>query len=296
MSGWFAMKRGLHEHPIFYRQPLRVAAWSWMLAKAAWKDTRQDANGKTVTVKRGQLLTSYRQMSDATGVSVKVLRGLIERLQAEHAIGTDTGTGRLLITICNYERYQDAEGGRGTGQGTGRAQEGHTKEQGNKGTRLEEAKASLSAEADETADAVRLFNETAQAQGWPQVRTLSKQRKAALRARLKEADGLTGWQAALARAAASDHCNGHNERGWVCNFDFLTRQSSFAKLMEGNFDNRAPVAPKPRSQSHDGTSAADIARRAGERWARRMDSGQGADPSQPLFQPRVIPGGSGSGD
>jgi hypothetical protein len=58
-----------------------------------------------------------------------------------------------------------------------------------------------------------------------------------------------------------------------------------------------PEKTKPRSQSHDGTSATDIAKRAGERWAARaMDSGPGSDPSEPLFRPRLIPGGSGSGD
>jgi len=43
-------------------------------------------------------------------------------------------------------------------------------------------------------------------------------------------------------------------------------------------------------------SASDIARRAGERWARRMDSGPGADASGALFQPRLVAGGSGGGD
>ena len=131
MSGWFAMNRAMFEHPIFAGKPERIAAWAWIIATAAWQDTRQDANGKTVTVKRGQLLTSYRQMSKATGVSVKSLRILIERLQGENAIGTDTGTGRLLITVCNYEKYQSADGGRGTA----RAREGHSegtqKKQGN---------------------------------------------------------------------------------------------------------------------------------------------------------------------
>lgn len=146
MSGWFAMKRGLHDHPIFHKQPLRVAAWSWMVATAAYKDTRQDANGKTVVVKRGQLLTSYRQMSDATGVSIKALRILIARLEGENAIGTDKGTGRLLITIRNYDKYQSAPADEGTGKGTGRAQEGHTKETREQDTTLE-AKASNGADA-----------------------------------------------------------------------------------------------------------------------------------------------------
>lgn len=143
MSGWFAMNRAIFTHPIFEGRPDRIAAWAWIIATAAWQDTRQDASGKTVTVNRGQLLTSYRQMSKATGVSVKSLRNLIERLQGEDAIGTDTGTGRLLITVRNYDKYQAADGSRGTA----RAQQGHSKgtqkKQGNKGTKIREAKASL---------------------------------------------------------------------------------------------------------------------------------------------------------
>lgn len=144
MSGWFAMNRAMFAHPIFAGKPDRVAAWAWMIASAAWKDTRQDANGKVVTVKRGQLLTSYRQMSDATGVSVKALRTLVDRLRTGNAIDTDMGTGRLLITIRNYDKYQSPGGDGGTGKGTERAQEGHTKEQGNNKTipPSEEAEAS----------------------------------------------------------------------------------------------------------------------------------------------------------
>lgn len=134
MTGWFAMNRAMFTHPIFEGKPERVAAWAWILASTAWKDTRQDAGGKNVVVKRGQLLTSYRQMSKATGVSIKVLRTLVERLQAEDAVGIDKGTGRLLITIRNYDKYQSPGQDEGTGKGTARAQQGHTKEQGNKGT------------------------------------------------------------------------------------------------------------------------------------------------------------------
>lgn len=147
MSGWFAISRSIFDHPIFKGHPERIGAWVWLVGNAAWKDTRQDANGKTVTVKRGQILTSYRQMSSATGVSIKALRILISRLRQEHAIGTDTGTGRLLITICNYEKYQ-AKNSEGAQLG---AREGHSegtqKKQGNKGTR--EAKASHTRDARE---------------------------------------------------------------------------------------------------------------------------------------------------
>jgi len=65
-----------------------------------------------------------------------------------------------------------------------------------------------------------------------------------------------------------------------------------------NWMRRVPKhSPKQqRREPNDAPSATDIARRAGDRWARRMDSGQGADAPEPLFQPRVISGGAGSGD
>lgn len=131
MKGWFAMNRAMFTHPIFEAKPDRIAAWAWILATAAWKDTKQDAGGKSIVVKRGQLLTSYRQMSKATGVSLKTLRNLMSRLQDEDAVVIDKGTGRLLITIRNYEKYQSSTEDKGTPKGTGGAQDGHTKEQGN---------------------------------------------------------------------------------------------------------------------------------------------------------------------
>jgi len=131
IGGWIAVRRNIHEHPIFAGQPERVYVWLWMISTAAWKDTRMDANGRTITVRRGQLLTSYRQMSKATGVGVQVCRTLIERLQTENAVNTDTSTGRMLITICNYDKYQTPPSFDGTGSNTGATQEQHTKEQDN---------------------------------------------------------------------------------------------------------------------------------------------------------------------
>lgn len=131
MNGWFAMNRAMFKHPIFKGKPDRVAAWAWMLATAAWRDVKQDAGGKIVTVKRGQLLTSYRQMSDATGVKIQPLRTLIKQLGGEHAISTDTNTGRLLITIRNYDKYQAPQSDSNTATNKQSTHDQHTKEQDN---------------------------------------------------------------------------------------------------------------------------------------------------------------------
>lgn len=110
--------------------------------------------------------------------------------------------------------------------------------------REEEATASLSSgddaprPVDEIAEAVSAYNATAVEAGWPKMAVLSKARRSKLAARLREAGGIDGWHAALSKARGSPHCCGENDRGWTANFDFLTQQSSFAKLMEGNYDRR----------------------------------------------------------
>lgn len=125
----------------------------------------------------------------------------------------------------------------------------------------EDTNVSLSAEptlpdrthVDEIAEAVADYNRTAADAGWPVLRILSKPRRAALSARLREAGGIEGWRVALAKARASPHCCGQNDRGWVASFDFLTKQSSFAKLMEGNYDDRRSSRPDQRSASRTDT-------------------------------------------
>ncbi len=140
MSGWIAIKRDIHGHPIFHQNPERLFVWTWILATAAWRDTRMDANGTTVMVKRGQLLTSYRQISKATGVGVQVIRTLVSKLIDENAINTALTQGRLLITICNYEKYQSPNGSANTFTNTGATQDQHTKEPYNHSAKADASK------------------------------------------------------------------------------------------------------------------------------------------------------------
>jgi hypothetical protein len=303
MKGWFAVARGITAHHLFRGNPERLAVWLWLLDNAAWKDTTHDVSGRTIQVPRGSVCASTRHIAEAVGVGHQVVRTALKRFQTEHMINTAATHGKTLITLRNYCKYQDHGSGTNTAPNTALTQQQHSantqKEQGNKGTSKEEAKASLSSGDDakaETERAVAMFNDTAGAQGWPQVRVLSKQRLSALKGRLREVGGLDGWQDALARAAASDHLNGKNDRGWTCNFDFLTRQSSFAKLMEGNYDNRQPTTRRSK-----GDERLAAAMRAAERFDRekelRLAGGTDYDASQPLLHPghprRAIGGGDG---
>lgn len=119
-------------------------------------------------------------------------------------------------------------------------------------------------------EAVDAYNAAAERSGWPSCQKLSKQRTSALLGRLKEAGGLDGWLVALGKAEASDFLCGRRETGrgvFFASFDFLTRQSSFAKLMEGTYDNRASRIQQPRhadgSADRPDPALANILRLAG---------------------------------
>jgi uncharacterized protein YdaU (DUF1376 family) len=165
------------------------------------------------------------------------------------------------------KRWKKAEGKQGAADA--RASSAQCKPEPEPEIEYKEANASLSPDGDEpffpkplddVAEAVAAYNAAASQSGWPEVRILSKSRRSALAARLRECGGLEGWACALAKAQASAHCCGQNDRGWVASFDFLTRQSSFAKLMEGNYDNRTNA---PSSLASDPFLRAAARRMAG---------------------------------
>ncbi len=70
------------------------------------------------------------------------------------------------------------------------------------------------------------------------VQKLTEDRKRRLKARLGDCGGIEGWRAALEKIRQSRFCKGQNGSGWKIDFDFLIRESSFVKLMEGNYDER----------------------------------------------------------
>jgi hypothetical protein len=109
MSGFYLMHRGWMDNPALggAREPYcRRAAWAWLIENACWQDGKVDAGGKTVSLKRGQLCYSVRYLAEAWSWSASAVQRYIERLKTDTMIDTASDTGRLIITICNYEVYQ----------------------------------------------------------------------------------------------------------------------------------------------------------------------------------------------
>ena len=147
MSGFIILDRSAFEHPLL-KDGDRFRAFFWMVAKACWKPTPFDIGGRIITLQRGQFCASVRGMADEWGWSKSAVDRFLTRLETETMIERKAGHGKLVITICNYSKYQDTgEAGRdgsGTASGTAAGQQRDIKEQGNKGTIEEEPDGSSS--------------------------------------------------------------------------------------------------------------------------------------------------------
>jgi hypothetical protein len=118
--GVFAVDRGIFDHPLFDEGQAftRREAWLWLVAEAAWKPRQKNIGGKVITLDRGQLAHSIRFMAKAWGWTKSTVDRFLGRLKTETMIGTESGTGFAIITICNYNDYQRVSLPDGTANGT----------------------------------------------------------------------------------------------------------------------------------------------------------------------------------
>lgn len=106
--GWLKLNRGITENWLWPKgkKYTELEAWLWMLINANFSDSKVYDEGKLITVKRGQLLTSQLKMSKTFLWSREKVRNFSEILKTDGMIDVKPYTKFTIITICKYEDYQ----------------------------------------------------------------------------------------------------------------------------------------------------------------------------------------------
>jgi predicted phage replisome organizer len=78
---------------------------------------------------------------------------------------------------------------------------------------------------------------------FPSIKTLSDSRKKAIKARLNNYS-VEDFKTLFGKAEASDFLKGSNDRNWTATFDWLIKDANMAKVLEGNYDNKAKSGRK----------------------------------------------------
>lgn len=108
-DGYFRLHRSVMNHYLFGSGRLSEReAWIWLIAEASYRDHKVRWRNQMIDIKRGQVPTSYRKMADSWGWSVNRVVNFLKLLKNEKMVDTATDTGFLVITVCNYEKYQSS--------------------------------------------------------------------------------------------------------------------------------------------------------------------------------------------
>ena len=110
MSGTVNISRNIWNDTAFKPEPFTEReAWVWMIMEASYKPRKKPVGSIWVDLRRGQLSCSVRFMCDAWSWSKSRVDRFLKRLENRDMIGTESGIGVNVITICKYDDYQGSQ-------------------------------------------------------------------------------------------------------------------------------------------------------------------------------------------
>ena len=111
-EGWVKLHRKILDNPVFKdREALQL--FLYCLLRANYKPNDFIFNGQVVHLERGQFIFGLRKASKALKMSIRKLRTRLLVLR-KLGITTHQTTHRFsIITICNYNQYQDTQNEKG---------------------------------------------------------------------------------------------------------------------------------------------------------------------------------------
>ena len=108
MSGYIFLHRKLMNNPIWKDKPFcKSAAWIDLLMRANWKQSKILIGNTDISVERGEILNSIMELGNAWGWSRKKVSSFLDYLEKGNMVGQKRNNKFTLITICNYDTYND---------------------------------------------------------------------------------------------------------------------------------------------------------------------------------------------
>jgi len=99
--GWIKLHRKFSDWE-WYQDSKMVHLFIHLLIIANHKDN----NWQGVEIKRGQLITGRKKLSEETGISEQSIRTCLNKLKMTNELTIKSTNKYSIITICNYDKYQ----------------------------------------------------------------------------------------------------------------------------------------------------------------------------------------------
>ena len=111
-TGFILLSRSILESNVFASQKL-LKIWVWCLCKANFKDKTMPlkiGKGETIIkVKRGSFVFGRNKAEEELFIDGSTIYKSIQKLKELEMINIESNNQYSIITICNYNTYQDFE-------------------------------------------------------------------------------------------------------------------------------------------------------------------------------------------
>lgn len=111
MAGWISLYRSIEDHWTFKekRKFSKFEAWIDLLLMVNHKDKKILLGNELVTVKRGQKITSIRQLCERWSWSNNKVKNFLKLLESDGMLTAKSDTKKTVVTIVNYDLYQNED-------------------------------------------------------------------------------------------------------------------------------------------------------------------------------------------
>lgn len=116
-GGWIKLHRKIIDNWI-WEDPEKLKAWLDILLMVNHEDKQLPFNGKVITIKPGQRLTSIQKLADRWGWNRKRVVRFLGLLEGAAMCTTERTPNGTTLTVVNWEFYQNRGTTNGTAEGT----------------------------------------------------------------------------------------------------------------------------------------------------------------------------------
>lgn len=108
MAGWIKIHRDIAKHWIF-QDAEKFKWWIDLLLTASHEDNKYLMGDRLVEVKRGQQIISLSFLADRWDTSKRTVLKFLTLLESDGMCNRCTHQKVTILTICNYESYQESD-------------------------------------------------------------------------------------------------------------------------------------------------------------------------------------------
>ena len=106
MNGWIKLHKSITEHWL-WDDPVVLKAWIDLLLSVNYMDKKTLFNGRLITVRKGQIITSIRKLAERWGCTRRKANNIITMFAEDGMVELKRDKDGTLLTVLNYGIYQD---------------------------------------------------------------------------------------------------------------------------------------------------------------------------------------------